>query len=77
MSVKPIKTLLITLEGDIKYEFGIDKDVSEVVKEIRACKNDFYQVMDTCAIKKSKIFSVENHFYTPKEEEKELNTNEN
>lgn len=70
MPVKPIKTLLITLEGDIKYEFGIDKDVSEVVKEIRACKHDFYQVVETCAIKKSKIISIENHFYNPKEEEK-------
>lgn len=68
MENKPIKILVITLEGDIKYKFGIDKDASEVIKEIRSTENDFYQVVETCAIKKDKIISIENHFYNPKEE---------
>lgn len=61
------KVLVITLKGDIKYSFGIDKPVTKVLKEIESCKKPFYQVCETCAILINEIVSVESYDY--KEEE--------
>ena len=60
-----MKVLVVTLKGDTKYQFGIDKTVPDVLKEIQECKSDFYQVIDTCAIKISQIISVESVEYNP------------
>lgn len=65
-----INVVVITLKGDIKYQFGIDKKVSEVIEDIENCKSGFYQVVDTCSIKVSEIISVETFKYDPKKEEK-------
>jgi len=60
-----IRVLVITLKGDTKYQFGIDKTVPVVLKEIQECKFDFYQALDTCAVKISQIISVESVEYNP------------
>lgn len=61
--------LIITLKGDIRYHFGIEKKVKEVVKEIEECQSDYYHVIDTCAIRKSDIVSVEIQKYQAEREE--------
>ena len=60
-----IRVLVITLKGDTKYQFGVDKTVPVVLKEIQECESDFYKVIDTCAIKISQIISVESVEYNP------------
>lgn len=61
-----VKVLVITLEGDIKYNFGDKRTVPEVLKEIEECEGEFFQVIDACAIKKSEIISVESVDIKPK-----------
>lgn len=52
------KTIVITVEGNIIYQLGLDKSVEEVLKEIEAAET-YYLAAPTCAIKKDKILSVE------------------
>lgn len=59
------KVLVIVVKNGVKYQFGIEKSVSEVVNEVAACKSDFYQVVNTCAIKVSEIVSIEQFEYDP------------
>lgn len=66
------KVIVIVTKNGTKYQVGIDKSVTEVINEINACKSDFYQVIDQCAIKVSEIVSVEQFEYDPKEVEKEV-----
>ncbi|OAK72695.1 hypothetical protein [Lederbergia galactosidilytica] len=63
------KVLVIVTQNGTKYQFGIRKSVSEVVNEVAACKSDYYQVLDTCAIKISEILSIEQFEYDPNAEE--------
>jgi len=63
-----MKVLVVTLKGDTKYQFGIDKMVPDVLKEIQECKSDFYHVLDTCAIKISQIISIESVEHNPEED---------
>lgn len=60
-----VKTIVITVEGSITYQFGSDKSVEEVLEEIEAAER-YYLAAPTCAIKKDKIISVE---YFESEEE--------
>lgn len=60
------KVLVIVTKNGTKYQVGINKSVSEVLNEISSCKSDFYQVVDTCAIKKDEIVSIEQYEYDPK-----------
>lgn len=53
------KQLVFVVKNGVKYQIGIDKSVAEVINEINYCKSDFYQVVDTCAIRKDEIVSVE------------------
>jgi len=62
-----IKVLVITIKGDIKYQIGMDKKVSDVLKEINECKTEFYQAIEQCAIKTSEIISVESVEYDASE----------
>jgi len=66
-----VKVLLIVTKNGTKYQFGIDKSVSKVVNEIDNCDNNYYHVVDTCAIKVSEIVSVEQFEYNPNQEEEE------
>ncbi len=62
------KVLVITLKGDHKYQFGIDKNVKDVLGEINyrlAGKDEFYFPVDTCAIRVNEIVSVEQFEYDP------------
>lgn len=61
------KVIVIVTKNGTKYQIGISKSVVEVVNEIKSCKSDFYQVIETCAIKTSEIVSVEQFEYNPGE----------
>ncbi|SEQ24011.1 hypothetical protein SAMN05216232_2000 [Virgibacillus subterraneus] len=63
-----IKVLVVTLKGDVKYQIGMDKKVSDVLKEIQNCKDEFYPIIDNCAVRKSEIISVESVEYDPNKE---------
>lgn len=54
-----INIIVITVEGDFKYDFKADKEVSEVLNEIETIPGRYYYAAETCAIKKDKILSVE------------------
>ncbi len=63
------KVLVIVTKNGFKYQIGIEKSVVEVLNEIIACKNDFYQIHENCAIKATEIVSVEQFEYDLEEEE--------
>lgn len=63
------KLILITVKNGVKYQLGIKKSVAEVINEIRSCKDDFYQVINNCAIRKDQIVSVEQFEYNSNEGE--------
>ncbi|MYL56328.1 hypothetical protein GLW20_02285 [Virgibacillus halodenitrificans] len=63
------KIIVIVVKNGTKYQFGLDKGVNQVVNEIAACQSDFYQVLETCAIRKDEIVSVEQFEYNPEEGE--------
>lgn len=64
------KIIVIVTKNGTKYQIGNEKSVEEVLNEISASKNDFYQIVDTCAIRKSEIVSVEQFKYNPEEVKK-------
>ena len=64
------KIIVITLEGDIKYQIGIDKTVEEVLSEIAESTTEFYNVVPECSIKKEKIMSVEQVIYVQQHKKK-------
>lgn len=57
--MKKVKVIVITTTNGTKFEIGTDKNISSVLNEISSCKADFYSIIDSCAIKKSEIVSVE------------------
>ena len=59
------KVIVIVVKNGTKHQIGIDKSVASVLNEISACKSDFYQIIDACAIKISEIVSVEQFEYNP------------
>ncbi|MBP1917173.1 hypothetical protein J2Z23_004158 [Lederbergia galactosidilyticus] len=61
------KVLVIVTNNGTKYQFGIEKSVSQITNEVAACKSDYYQVVDTCAIKPDEIVSIEQFEYDPEE----------
>lgn len=64
-----MNVLVITVEGNVQYKIGGDKTVKEVLSELENCKGDFYNVTNSCAIKKNKIISVETFMYKESVEE--------
>lgn len=71
------KIIVIVTKNGTKYQIGNEKSVEEVLNEISASKNDFYQIVDTCAIRKSEIVSVEQFKYNPEEVKKDENQSNN
>lgn len=63
------EVLVIVIKNGTKYQIGIEKSVAEVLKEIKDCKNDFYEVIEHCAIRTDQIVSVEKFEYDPEEVE--------
>ncbi|APC48951.1 hypothetical protein BME96_12440 [Virgibacillus halodenitrificans] len=64
-----IKVLVIVTKNGTKYQIGIDKPVPGVLKEISKTKGRFYLPIDSCAIDKNEIVSVEQYEFDPKEGE--------
>lgn len=63
------EVLVVVIKNGTKYQIGIEKSVAEVLKEIRNCEDEFYTVIDHCAIRIDQIVSVEKFEYDPEEVE--------
>lgn len=63
------KVICIVVKNGTKYQIGIEKSVSEIINEINACKDNFYKIVDSCAIHIDEIVSVEQFEYDPNKEE--------
>lgn len=61
------KVIVIVTKNGTKYQIGLEKSVVEILNEIKACKDDFYQIYQSCAIRKDEIVSVEQYEYDPEE----------
>lgn len=71
------KIIVIVTKNGTKYQIGNEKSVAEVLNEINASKGDFYQIVDTCAIRKSEIVSVEQFHYDPEEVKQDEDQSDN
>lgn len=53
------KVIVIVTKSGTKYTIGLEKSVNTILNEIHACKSEFYNFVDQCAIRISEIASIE------------------